>query len=209
MKTLPKKPESRLADRKSRDNSKATRQPTIANTIRLKYVGASVFTIFLAWTTTGGLEEAEHFIVGAIESKEKTCSKVLQLLECYILSEKLRAEEFKNQVIDYILPNEKSLLYDFRASSLVAQVVDRIYGNTPADSPLRRFIVDVTVSTIPKDLGMLIPDQNPNLEYVRDCIQEYQRTLCRAREDIRSPWDRHGCDHHDHSDRPRGYRCRR
>lgn len=212
---IPKKHEGRLTGQKQPENEKPTDapdsaawQPTVANTIRIHHVGATIFSIFLAWAVTGALEEAEHFIVDACESRDRMCSKTLQLIECYILGEKIRAEDFKNQVIDHILAHENRLLDEYRASSLVSNVVDLVYHKTPAESPLRRFMVDLTVFTIPKDLASLIPDQNPNVEYIRDCFREYQRAMSSSRESLRSPWEKHACDYHDHSDRPLGYRCR-
>lgn len=182
---------------------------TVANTIRLKQFDPKIFSIFLAWAVTGSLEEAAHLVTDTSDSKERAFGKTLQLLECYILAEKIGAEDFKNHAIDHIVSNEKSLLYDHKAGSLVGHTVEHVYSNTPLGSPLRRFIVDVTINTIPKDLTTLIPDKDPNVEYVRDCFRGYQDALTISLEKLESPWQKNPCDYHDHSDRPQGYKCRK
>lgn len=177
-----------------------------ANVVELKGVHSEIFSIFLAWAVTGTLEESVHYIIDESISKERAFMKSLQLIQCYILGEKIQAEDFRNHVMDHIVKNEKYLLLHFRSSSLVYHVVDNIYKNTSVDSSLRRFMVELTIATVPKYLESLIPDQNPCVEYVRECFRQYQIWACDM---PHCPWDKHACHYHDHSNRPTGYKCRK
>jgi hypothetical protein len=106
--------------------------------IELEDEDPKVFSLFIAWAFDGGVQNSEDYIL--IESadrearKQSSIQRHSQLVECYILSERLLAFDFKNAVMNLIIQSYKSNSVEFN-------IINRIYECTPVGSPLRRSLV--------------------------------------------------------------------
>jgi hypothetical protein len=119
--------------------------------IRLEEEDPKVFSIFLAWAFGGGVQNSEDYII--VDEKETDSEKHssrnhhYQLVQCYILGEKLIAFEFKNAIIDLIIKSQRSIVRKFNTTPCSSpKGICMIYANTPAKSPLRRVLIHTLIA---------------------------------------------------------------
>lgn len=162
--------------------------------------------VFSVWFATGALEQAARWYLPDDSTVERITLRVEFLLDWYIYGESRGEEQFMNKVMDYFVRNERRML-ELHISSLVCRpIIEKVYKYTPSDSPLRKFLVDLTVVTMPQDMAALIPRQEPCIEYLRDTVQAYQRAIDSGGR-VETPFQKHPCEYHTHSNGLVGDMC--
>jgi hypothetical protein len=186
----------------------------VESVIELEHVDPKIFGIFLAWAFDRSIENSEDYIIvkdkDDVESWEYLSeNRHFQLVDCYILGQKLLAYDFKNAIMDLSLKS-----YQFHSKKFHCipgtswEEICKDYRNTPKGSPLRRSLLDTVLATA--ELGfydgdLLDENYQPSEAYeeylidlfnrARDQVPEYSRKF-------KTPWARESCHYHEHPGEP-------
>jgi hypothetical protein len=116
-----------------------------------------LFTLFLTWVYDGNVQKAEdYFLVWDTDieaRKQSSINRHAQLIDRYILRQKLLGFDFKNAVMDLIT---KSFEFQSREFKITAGGscfgICRAYANTTLNSPPRRSLADSVFARYGPDL---------------------------------------------------------
>jgi hypothetical protein len=123
-----------------------------SNLVILAEDDPKIFGIFLAWLTTSDITsaadlveipEAKHEKGKKDEEHEQAMDRLAeQLVMSFILGDRLLAENFQNSIMDAIVSTAKRYFEECSCLFGSHKIVNKIYENTPANSPLRTFMVN-------------------------------------------------------------------
>jgi hypothetical protein len=195
--------------------------------VSLEDVDAAAVKILLAWAFTGSVESSGDYIAYDVEkdyepeeedAEHELFSKhVNQLIDCYILGERLLVVDFKNAIIDLFIQAVRRL-YDYAMSyrGTIVHFVRKVYLNTPEESPLRRVLVGTICAENIEIKKLYSPlDDFATGKCYEDFLLEVINVAVptctgkMAHDIIEEPWKREICGfYHEHPGQPKGYSCR-
>jgi hypothetical protein len=169
------------------------------------------WSLFLSWLNTGDIKAAPGFIVcdasDLFGRTKEFFSQYVQLVESYILGERLQVYEFKNKIMDLLLENMKLTTREVMAINCSSEsVLQMIYDRTAVGSPLRRYVIDGSYylngrNAVEQCIGKL----ESNLGFTSE-IQTFLLNTGES-EKLLPPYRRDPCNYHDHGDKEDGFKC--
>lgn len=157
-------------------------------------------TLYLLEDNVGAFELFVRWLYGATLSSPQTEAAFKTHIELYILAEKICLEHLKNTAIDLI--KSSSVISTRWGSGLsLCSTLSRIYKNTPAGSPLRRYFLRATVLRFNRLGGPLVADFEDLLREEGDFAPEFVYALQDSHEArLVDPRHETFCAFHQHED---------
>lgn len=184
-------------------------------------IDPSIFTIWLVWLASNNIENAKECIVvpdglGKEELQRQSFLKRLQLIQCYVLGERLVDRAFKNQIMDNLITHCKFVYDTFGPVDGLGNGARLVYEKTKSSSLLRRLVLENYFATgsfadcKPRAPGDRCDGDCVNTEqFYLDLAKIGMRVVREKRAAPLPPWEQHHCYYHDHSDRDDEYTCRK
>jgi len=154
--------------------------------IRMPEDEPHVFEVYLKWLYSGLIFSKSD--EGETQNHPITDEYIL-LYKCYILGEKLQDVGFKDTIMDSI--NELT----WAKKGIITSTIRFVYDNTPASSPVRRFLVDVF--TYSGEMVWIGKGKDSHEEFLFDVSASLLRLKHRQLPDI-APYVSSSCNYHDH-----------
>lgn len=159
---------------------------------------SDAFALYIQW-----LYRDRIFSSQDMSDTEGNREEVDLLIEAFVLGEKLQDQDFKDAIIDSLIhavdtPDGQDTRWYPRSAA-----IDRAYGGTPENSPLRKLLVDMHFFHGHADWL----DKATNTDFLRDLAKEFLRD----RGDLVTRSDRTksqlaGCSYHGHGTENACYR---
>jgi hypothetical protein len=187
--------------------------------INLDEEDPKVFSLFLAWAFDGSIDASEDcIIVDGIDAKNRERSALKrhrQLIDCFLLGQKLLAHDFKNAAMDLIVKSYELCHQEFNTIPALSPGVAYIYANTSPCSPLRRSLVDTVLAKSAADfftIGVSRDGHEPSKYYEEYLIEvlAVARPFVVSRKFVIIPkacYEKDPCVYHEHPGKPSDYIC--
>lgn len=182
-------------------------------------IDPSIFTIWLVWLGSNDIENAKECIVvpdglGRDELQRQSFLKRVQLIQCYVLGERLVDRNFKNHVMDTLILHCKFVYDTFGPLHGLGNGARLVYEKTKSTSLLRRLVLENYFATGSfADCKSRAPgdkcDGNCAVteQFYLDLAKIGMRVVREQRTAPLPPWEQQYCYYHDHSDQDEGYTC--
>lgn len=180
----------------------------------------SIFTIYLVWLASNNIENAKECIVvpDGLERKDlqqQSFQKRLQLIQLYVLGERLIDRSFKNQIMDTLVAHCRLVYEKFGPVDGLGNGARLVYEKTKSTSLLRRLVLENYFATgsfadcKPRAPGDRCDgDCAITEQFYLDLAKIGMRVVREKRAAPLPPWEQHKCYYHDHSDQDEGYICK-